>query len=118
MSIATAQAAARRALSVLKTATCEIRTVATNHAANPSARVACHYEATPPATGGALDYEAGNGYGYTVWFDESVTITEKDTVVIIASTVARDAGMELQVLSIPPRSNLGLLDKVETVKRG
>lgn len=117
MSISAMMPAFRAALSALKGATCEIRTPPT-YAANPSNRVACHYEQTPPATGGPLDYEAGNGYGYTVWFDSgSVVVNAKDTVMIIASPISRDVGMELQVLRIPPRSNAGPVDKVETVKR-
>lgn len=110
-------AAARVALRTLKTATCEIRAAASGWAANPSARVACHYEQTPPAVGGPLDYEAGNGYGYTVWFAEDVTVDEQDTVVVIASPITRDVGMELQVQAIPPRGSAGAVDKVETVKR-
>lgn len=118
MSLAPDIAAMKRELSALKTATCEIRLASANWVANPSNRVACHYEATPPATGGELDYEAGNGYGYTVWFDSgAVTINAKDTVVIIASPINRDVGMELQVLRIPARGSAGPVDKVETVKR-
>lgn len=117
MSITAALAAARRELSIFKTATCEVRTAAASWVADPSARVACHYEQTPPERGERLDFEVGNGYGYTVWFDEDTTIAEGDVVVIISSPVARDVGMELQVQQIPPRSNAGLLDKVDTVKR-
>lgn len=117
MSLAATLAAARRELAVLKTATCEIRLASADWAANPSTRVACHYEQTPPDRGERLDFEVGNGYGYTVWFDEDVTIAERDLVVIVASPVARDVGMELQVQQIPPRSNAGALDKVDTVRR-
>lgn len=117
MSIVATLAAARRELSALKTATCEIRAAASNWAANPSSRVACHYEQTPPATGGTIDYEAGNGYGYTVWFDGDVSVDEMDAIVIIASPITRDVGMELQVQTIPPRSNMGPIDKVEAVRR-
>lgn len=117
MSIAATLAAARRELAALKTARCEIRTAVSNWAANPSNRVACHYEQTPPAIGGPLDYEAGNGYGYTVWFDAPVTIDEKDTVVVVESPIPRDVGMTLQIQAIPERANVGLLDKVEAVKR-
>lgn len=117
MSLAATISAARRELAMLKTATCEIRTAAGAWSANPTARVACHYEQTPPAVGGPLDYETGNGYGYTVWFADDVAIDEQDTVVVVASPIARDAGMELQVLSIPPRGSAGMVDKIETVKR-
>lgn len=117
MSIAAEIAAARVALAELKTATCEIRTATGGWTANPAARVACHYEQTPPAIGGPLDFEAGNGYGYTVWFADDAAIDEQDTVVVVASPIARDVGMELQVLSIPPRGSAGMADKVETVKR-
>lgn len=117
MSIAADIAAARVALADLKTATCELRTAASGWTANPAARVACHYEQTPPAVGGPLDFEAGNGYGYTVWFADDVAIDEQDTVVVIASPIARDVGMELQVLAIPPRGSAGMVDRAETVRR-
>ena len=117
MSLTATLAAAKRELSILKTATCEIRTATSSWAANPSARVACHYEQTPPTPGGPLDYEAGNGYGYTVWFDEPVSVDEHDLVVVVSSPIAADAGKRLQVQGIPPRSNSGIVNKIEAVLR-
>ena len=110
-------AAAKRELAVFKTATCEIRTAATSWAANPSARCKCHYEQTPPVPGGALDFETGNGYGYTVWLDADLAVDETDAIAIVASPIAADVGMELQVQAIPPRGSGGMSIKVETVKR-
>lgn len=117
MSLAADIAAMKRELSALKTATCEVRLASAAFAANPSNRVACHYEAVSPQSGNKLDYEGGNGYGYTVWFDEAVTIAENDTVVIVASPVARDIGKRIQVQQIPPRGNTSAVDRIDGVLR-
>lgn len=118
MSIAAAREATRRAVSVLKQDTaCDILTAISGWTAIQQSGAKIHYWETPPATGGDLDYEAGNGYGYTVSFDEDTTIAAKDVLRITASPISRDIGMELQVLRIPARGSAGPVDRVETVKR-
>jgi hypothetical protein len=118
VSIAATLAAARRELAVLHTATCEIRTAATQWAANPSTQTRCKYTATSPQAGDKLDYEGGNGYGYTVEFlTAPVAIKENDTVVIVASPNPDDVGTKIQVQQIPARGNNGLVYRIDGVKR-
>lgn len=118
MSVAAARIAAHRALSVLKDATCEIRTAASHWAPNPSSSVKCHYETASPVAGAHLDYEGGNGYGYTVWFDEPVSgLVENDTVVIVASPNPAAVGTKIQVKQIPPLGNNGIVDRIDGTRR-
>lgn len=108
MSITAAIAAARRELSALKTAQCYVRTAPAHTA--PGAKVACHYERTPPKPGNSpLEYETGNGYGYTVWFDEPVSVAAQDIVVV--------DGITIQVQVVPEVGNLTIVTRVEGVRR-
>jgi len=108
-------AAFQRALRPFKgpdtgTGSCEVRYAADAWVAGDS--YACHYEMTPPKTGASIDYEAGNGYGYTVWFDE-VPATEPvpaDTVIV--------NGITISVQRVPERGNLTPGFRIEGVGRG
>ena len=108
MGLAAEIAAARRELSALKTSSCYVRTAPAHTA--PGTKVACHYEQTPPEAGSPLDYETGNGYGYTVWFDEPVAIDVADTVHV--------DGLKIEVLKVPPTGNLTPVQRIEGVVRG
>lgn len=109
MSLTSEFAAARRELSVFKTASCEVRSAASGWT-SPGTTVFCHYEQTPPTAGGPLEYESGAGYGYTVWFDEPVAIAEQDIVAV--------NGIEIQVQEVPPTGNLTPVQRIEGAVRG
>jgi hypothetical protein len=119
LNLAATNAAARREVkATFHTATCEIRTVASGFTPNASARVACSYEQTNPIAGEKLEYEGGNGYGYSVRFlDAPVAIKENDLVVIVASPTAADVGMKIQVQQIPPFGSNGLVSRIDGVRR-
>lgn len=89
---------------------CEIRRAPTWLASDDNQVVACHYEQTPPKAGAPHEYESGDGYGYTVWFDVPVTISEEDLVLV--------NGITIQVQVVPPTGNLTPVQRIEGVMRG
>lgn len=106
--MATLTAAMQRELRVLKTATCNVRRASASWA-SPGVDVACHYERSTPIVGEPIDYEAGNGYGYTVWFDDPVTIESADTVTV--------NGITISVQRVPEVGNLTPGTRIEGVAR-
>jgi hypothetical protein len=104
------RSAFRRALKPFKTAQCAIyRMTKTGLATEAETLVACHYERTPPKPGGEYDVDAGNGLGYTVWFDQSITLADNDVI--------RVNGLEIQVQTVPEKSNVGPVDRIEGAMR-
>lgn len=109
MSVLTDQIAEMQTeLRVLKTASCNVRS-ASDDWASPGVTVACHYERFTPLTGQPVDFESGNGYGYTVWFDEPVTIETADTVTV--------NGITISVQRVPETGNLTPGTRIEGVSR-
>jgi hypothetical protein len=109
MSVLTSQIAEmQKELKVLKTVTCNVRR-ASDDWAGPGVDVYCHYEQTTPKVGNPVDYESGNGYGYTVWFDDPVTIETADTVTV--------NGITISVQRVPETGNLTPGTRIEGVAR-
>ena len=100
----------RRALKPFKTEQCAVyRMTKTGLATEAETLCACHYERTPPKPGGTYDVDAGNGLGYTVWFDQPVTLHDNDVI----ST----NGLRIQVQLVPEKANVGPVDRIEGVLR-
>lgn len=100
----------RRALKPFKTEQCGIyRMTKTGLATTAETLVACHYERTPPKPGGTYDVDGSNGLGYTVWFDEPITLADNDVIKV--------NGLQIQVQLVPETSNVGPVDRIEGVLR-
>lgn len=100
----------RRALSPFKTAQCAIyRMTKTGLATDAETMVACHYERTPPKPGGTYDLDGSNGLGYTVWFDQPITLHDNDVI--------EAPGISIQVQIVPEKANVGPVDRIEGVMR-
>ena len=71
---------------------------------------ACYYEQTQPRGGIALDFETGEGYGYTIYYrNADVTLSEGQAITV--------DGLTLEIQRLAPLGNLDPLRRAEATKR-
>ena len=92
---------------------CRQYTAATNWEAGPT--FACHVEESTAGVGAAIDFEGGNGYGYTVWMPADQAMDSTDRIKWLTAT---DPGVGmLEVMRVAPAGTLDGARKAETVMR-
>lgn len=91
---------------------CRQYTASNNWAAGPT--FACHVEETSASEGVAVDFEGGNGYGYTVWMPADQAMASTDRIEWLTAT--QTVGM-LEVVRVAPAGTLDGARRAETVMR-